>query len=92
MIPVFLDSARKHKNLARTYKNWLPDAPYAIQTLIDAIASIDVIQQLFSLSVGMLLSRLLRMISNTKYDTAIPRNRKKELHFSMTEKNHVRQQ
>jgi hypothetical protein len=25
MIPVFLDSARKHKNLARTYKNWLPD-------------------------------------------------------------------
>jgi hypothetical protein len=28
MIPVFLDSARKHKNLARTYKNWLPDANY----------------------------------------------------------------
>jgi hypothetical protein len=27
MIPVFLDSARKHKNLARTYKNWLPDVP-----------------------------------------------------------------
>jgi hypothetical protein len=26
MIPLFLDSARKHKNLARTYKNWLPDA------------------------------------------------------------------
>jgi hypothetical protein len=67
-------------------------SPYAIQTLIDAIASIDVIQQLFSLSVGMLLSRLLRMISNTKYDTAIPRNRKKELHFSITAKNHVRQQ
>jgi hypothetical protein len=65
---------------------------YTIQTLIDAIAGIDVIQQLFSLSVGMLLSRLLRMTSNTKYDKAIPRNRKKELHFSMTEKNHVRQQ
>jgi hypothetical protein len=28
MIPVFLDSARKHKNLARTYKNWLPDADW----------------------------------------------------------------
>jgi hypothetical protein len=26
MIPVFLDSARKHKNLACKYKNWLPDA------------------------------------------------------------------
>jgi hypothetical protein len=31
MIPVFLDSARKHKNLARTYKNWLPDVKKAIK-------------------------------------------------------------
>jgi hypothetical protein len=30
MIPVFLDSARKHKNLARTYKNWLPDDIHTI--------------------------------------------------------------
>jgi hypothetical protein len=33
MIPVFLDSARKHKNLARTYKNWLPDGQGSIKEL-----------------------------------------------------------
>jgi hypothetical protein len=38
MIPVFLDSAHKHKNLAHTYKNWLPDAvTFAIFVVIQVL-------------------------------------------------------
>jgi hypothetical protein len=33
MIPVFLDSARKHKNLVRTYKNWLPDEDFLVHSI-----------------------------------------------------------
>jgi hypothetical protein len=43
MIPVFLDSARKHKNLARTYKNWLPDVPAAFD--VDTIDTIGIDNQ-----------------------------------------------
>jgi hypothetical protein len=34
MIPVFLDSACKHKNLACTYKNWLPDVAALVVAMI----------------------------------------------------------
>jgi hypothetical protein len=37
MIPVFLDSARKHKNLAHTYKNWRPDVHKTVDMVYELV-------------------------------------------------------